>query len=85
MIAPDRCGEAARRLAAKMVADQAVDIMLSVVGVRLNAAEDVKRLDAGEAALVVVATRGAAHRVLAWLRAQCRVASAEVERPESGR
>lgn len=62
MLEPDRCGEAARRLAAKMVADQAVDVMVSIVG--QSGALD---LDAPTAGVVIVARGAAAHGLLALL------------------
>lgn len=67
MIDPDEIARAARRISAKMVADQWVDLMLSVVGMT----GDPEDPEPTESAAVVVVARGlAAAKVLDWINNQ---------------
>lgn len=76
---PDEVARAARRISAKMVADQAIDIMLSVVGMAGDP-EDPEPTE--RSAVVLVARDRAAARVLEWIDNQQKgagPASIEVE------
>lgn len=67
MINPNEIATAARRLGAKMVADQATDIMLSMVGMT----GDPEEPEPTERFAVVVVARGRdAVRVLNWIDSQ---------------
>lgn len=86
-IDPDQCATAARRLAAKMVADQAVPLMVSYVGMTGDVDEDVRRIADGETPILILARGKGAVRVLGWLEDTCgpKPVSIEVEpaRPRS--
>ncbi len=68
MIAPDDVARAARRITAKMVADQGVPVMLSIVGLRSGAdgADGVEPTDGY--GVVLVARGEAADRILDLIR-----------------
>jgi hypothetical protein len=68
---PDEIAACARRLAAKMIADQRVNCMLTIVGVN-NVTGDVatdlrSEMDSDDFTVVVVAKRGAAMQLMGWL------------------
>ena len=75
MINPDRVARAARRLAAKMVADQATDLMVSVVGLT----GDLDDLEPTEQTATVIVARGAhAARINDWIDSQSKTVTVEV-------
>jgi hypothetical protein len=87
---PDDVAGAARRLAAKMVADQAVDIMYSFVGLSHEGQPTARELTElaltdPESALVIVAKGKAKLRILRWLCEVSRTAAAEVVRVRDGK
>ena len=78
MINPDEVAAAARHISAKMVADQAIPLMVSLVGMR----GDPEDPEPTERAAVIVVARGAgATRILDWLDKSCdgKTSSVEVE------
>lgn len=77
---PKQVGAAARRIAAKMVADQAVPLMMSMVG----CSGDPSDPEIGDDFAVVIVARGeGARRVLEWIRKTTgRPASVEIEPAE---
>lgn len=81
---PRQVAHAARRLAAKMVADQAVPLMISFVGLEGDAgdAEQVQEQLARDDVPVIVLARGyGKERLLAWLKTATKPPSSiEVER-----
>lgn len=81
---PDKVAACARRLAAKLIADQAAKIMVSVVSVSSvsdSVAEDMAAEVAGDDCTIVLVAEGwAARRVLKWLDEQGPPRSLEVER-----
>lgn len=77
---PDDVATAARRLAAKMIADQSVPMMLSIVG--LTGDPSAPKLTSGSA-LVLVARGDAIRRVQKWVdEATGGPAMVEVEHPK---
>jgi hypothetical protein len=69
---PDDVGRAARRIAAKMVADEAADIMVAITGL------DTEGPVTDETAMVVVCRRRAADKLFAYIKGESKSMTTEV-------